>query len=77
MIDVEKGLADGDIVYAWYSYKQESDPKRRKEIEYRLLEHSNERLKLGSIGGNYSIIFTKELIESWHGGVRGAPNRKR
>ena len=77
MIEVEKGLQTGDIVYAWYSYRMESDPKRRKESEYRLLESSDERLKLGSDDGNYSIIFNKELIKSWYGGVRKATVRKK
>jgi len=72
MIVAEKNLKPGDFVYAWYSYKPEKDQKRHSEVEYRIGEISKDRIKLESTSGNYSIIFSKELIENWFGNVRKA-----
>lgn len=74
MITVAENVETGDLVYVWFSPLKESQSKGKKpnEIEYRIGENTKNRLKLESPDGGYSVIFDKELIETWYGNVRKA-----
>lgn len=73
MIEVAKNIKVGDVVYAWFLPPWEkSKDKKPAETEYRLGELRADWLKLSAMDGGYSIIFNKELIETWNGSVRRA-----
>jgi hypothetical protein len=69
MIDIADNLKTGDLVFAWFSATKEKN-KKPSENEYRIGGIEKNYLKLESISGNYSMIFGKELIETWFGNVR-------
>ena len=74
MIIIPKDLKVGDRVFFWYSqFKKEirtNGKNKPNEHEYRITYVSNERLGLESVMGGYSIIFSKELIDSMVGECR-------
>lgn len=73
MISIDRNAKIGDLVYAWFSpFPESSKNKRPTETEYRLGENTENRLKLDAPNGGYSVIFGKEMIETWHGNVKKA-----
>ena len=74
MIIIPKDLKVGDRGCFWYSqFKKDirtNEKNKPNEHEYRITYVSNERLGLESVMGGYSIIFSKELIDSMVGECR-------
>lgn len=69
MIEITENIKAGDLVYAWFSSQKEKT-KKPTENEYRIGFVDKNRLKVESTSGDYSMIFGKELIETWFGNIR-------
>lgn len=71
MISIDPKVQSGDLVYVWFSlFPESAKNKRPSETEYRLGEISSKRLKMDAPNGGYSLVFSKDMLESWHGSVR-------
>ena len=69
MIEITENIKAGDLVYAWFSPQKEKT-KKPTENEYRIGFVDENRLKVESTSGDYSMIFDKEIIETWFGNIR-------
>jgi hypothetical protein len=75
MIEINENVSVGDLVSVWFSppwEKSKDKSKKPVESEYKVGERKENWLKLNALGGGYSIIFGKELLETWNGSVRKA-----
>lgn len=72
MISVAENVSNGDRVYAWISPFPMKGSKKPDEREYVAVEYiKGRKLKLSASSG-YSIIYEKELLETWYGNVHKA-----
>ena len=69
MIEIDKNVGKGDLVYAWFTQSKDK-AKKPDEREYRVGDVGKDVLKIESMEGGYSIIFGRELLETWYGRVR-------
>lgn len=67
MMNVDKDISEGDLVYLWWSLVDEKKPV---EIEFKVLEKRKNYLKFRSVNGSYDIFFGNSDLESFHGRVR-------
>lgn len=67
MMNVDKDISEGDLVYLWWSLVDEKKPV---EIEFKVLEKRKNYLKFRSVNGGYDIFFGNSDLESFHGRVR-------
>lgn len=74
MISISDNISVGELVYVWFSPFKETQSKSKKphEAEYRMAENSDKWLKLTSPDGSYSVIFDKNMKETWFGNIRKA-----
>ena len=71
MIEIRDDVNTGDMVYFWFStFNDKKNKNKPKEVEMRVLEKSDDYLKVQSITGGYHMIFNKEQIQSWYGSCR-------
>ena len=70
MITISENVKQGDKVFAWFSPINEKGNKKHPETEYVISDLNDKYFKLASFDGSYSIMFGKELRETWYGNVR-------
>ena len=69
MITMPEDIGAGDRVFAWFSPFKDN-LKRHDETEYKVLDFAGGRLKLGHDGGDYYMVMTRDILETWFGNIR-------
>ena len=72
MIEIPENLKVGDLVSMWFLPSNETVNKNKRpvETEFRIGELKDGWLKLDAPEGGYSVIFTRELLETRNGNIR-------
>ena len=77
MIVIPSDIREGDFIYLSFSpFKIQQNGKGSKssvpECEYKVEKFDGKYLSVVSTSGQYSLIFTKDMLDNWYGTCRKA-----
>ena len=70
MIEIADNINEGDLVYAWFTPFKDKKEKKPLEVEYKVKTLGKHNITIASPDGGYSLMFNKELLETWSGNIR-------